>query len=355
MGWKIAVLILAAELLASGRGVGQNLIMNGNFSTNAVNNCGGNIASWISSSDMQLSDCCDQNLPGNWWVDLTGCGYGNGRWTQQSVATTIGSSYLLEWDLGCYANVTEMTDAGANLEINGQFIGHYSHADFSGSELAYHRFKHCFVATQTITTVKFTANGSPTSLTPASMSATAQYSGVTYPYTGRIALDNVSLMLVTPEFQNFAASGATICQGGSVTLTVTGVTSYTWLPSNITNTSYLVSPAVSSCYTVRATDNQSCTASKTVCVAVTECIGFSEPAPVPEISVWPNPANNCVFLYSAAGSATTFRIIDITGKQLIAGNFNTSLRIDISDFKKGVYFISVSSENLVFYRKLIVE
>jgi|GEM_PF-5162558 len=104
-------------------------------------------------------------MGGTWWADLTGCGWGNGRWIQQAVPTVIGQTYFLSFDLGCW-NGQCFTDAGADLSINGSFINRYSHATFTGSWLAWQRFQYCFTATTTVTTIKFTGNGWGTAFTP---------------------------------------------------------------------------------------------------------------------------------------------------------------------------------------------
>jgi hypothetical protein len=344
----------AVMCVFSGHLTGQNLIQNGTFSVNAMNNCVGNVASWVTSPDMQLSDCCDTNLPGNWWLDITGCGYGNGRWAQQSVPTTVGSTYLLQWQLGCYANVPEMTDAGANVEINGQFVGLFSHADFSGSELAYHTFNYCFVATQPTTTVKFIANGSATSLTPSSYSPTPPNVGVNYPYTGRIALDNVSILLVAPVTAS-VKTGSTICKGANSTLTVTGAVTYTWLPSNASSSSLVVTPSVSTCYTVKGIHSNSCTTNATVCVIVATCQGMPDLAGQFALSIHPNPAQGNVILEYHDDGNVSYRLIDLVGRQLLQGEFRRSHALDLSEFSSGTYIIICTAGETTVSRRLIIE
>ncbi len=60
----------------------------------------------------------------------------------------------------------------------------------------------------------------------------------------------------------------TICTGGNATLTVSGATTYTWLPSNSTATSIVVAPAATTIYTVLGSNGGSCTSSRTVQVTV---------------------------------------------------------------------------------------
>jgi gliding motility-associated-like protein len=64
-----------------------------------------------------------------------------------------------------------------------------------------------------------------------------------------------------------AIASQTICPGGSATLTASGATSYTWLPSSSTNTNLVVSPASTSTYTLIGS-NGTCTSSATGSVTV---------------------------------------------------------------------------------------
>lgn len=64
-----------------------------------------------------------------------------------------------------------------------------------------------------------------------------------------------------------ASSNATICSGNSVTLTASGATNYTWLPINTTGSLTVVSPSVTTNYTVYAS-NSVCATSTVVNVTV---------------------------------------------------------------------------------------
>lgn len=60
---------------------------------------------------------------------------------------------------------------------------------------------------------------------------------------------------------------AAICQGGSVTLTASGATSYQWLPSGPTTATWTVSPTVNTTYTVIGT-SAGCTDTTTITITV---------------------------------------------------------------------------------------
>lgn len=156
-------------------------------------------------------------MGGNWWADLTGCGWGNGRWIHQDVPTVIGQTYFLSFDLGCW-NGQCFTDAGVDLYINTGFINRYSHATFTGSWLAWQRFQYCFVATSTLTNIKFVGNGWGTSFTPSWANTGGSYTGVTYEYSGVIGLDSIQLDTLPVHIlaSDTCAPAQLICSPGSV-------------------------------------------------------------------------------------------------------------------------------------------
>ncbi|GAB4281793.1 MAG: hypothetical protein Kow0068_06310 [Marinilabiliales bacterium] len=70
-------------------------------------------------------------------------------------------------------------------------------------------------------------------------------------------------------------------------------------------------------------------------------------------SVYPNPANNLVYMKSNGDAFV--KIINIDGKIVWTGNVNrTTLSLDVSDFAKGVYIVQFTSENETYNQKLIV-
>ncbi len=146
------------------------------------------------------------------WIDLTGCGWGNGRWLRQQVPTIAGKTYLLQWELGC-PNDSRYIDAGVDLAINGATVPtRFAHADFSANPTgndycAWKRFSHCFTATQGATEVKFTANAAGTSSTPAWANTNGSFSGLTYEHPKVIGFDNVEMVCIEDLFRIKATPG----------------------------------------------------------------------------------------------------------------------------------------------------
>lgn len=59
-----------------------------------------------------------------------------------------------------------------------------------------------------------------------------------------------------------------ICAGSSIILHSSGFSSYTWTPGNFTGDSIVVTPSVTTCYTVTGTNSLGCTSSAVKCVTV---------------------------------------------------------------------------------------
>lgn len=126
------------------------------------------------------------------WADLTGCGWGNGRWIEQAVPTVAGQTYFLDFDIGCWNGLC-FTDGGANLYIDGILINRYAHTDFSGNWMVWKHFQYCFTAAGSSTKINFTGNGWGTSLTPSWANTGGSTTGLGYEFSGVIGLDNIAL------------------------------------------------------------------------------------------------------------------------------------------------------------------
>jgi hypothetical protein len=172
---------------------GSAQVVNGTFD---VNNPGfgfycGNIYGWTRSNINGTNDDTQWENQWNpngdtWWVDITGCGWGNDKWIQQVVPTTVGAIHTLYFDLG-YWHGQYYTDAGVDVYVNDNFVGHYDHEEISGNQLSWKTFSYCFVAEKANTKIRFKGAADRTVNTPAWCTPISNYVGV-------IGLDNVKLV-----------------------------------------------------------------------------------------------------------------------------------------------------------------
>jgi len=79
-----------------------------------------------------------------------------------------------------------------------------------------------------------------------------------------------------------------------------------------------------------------------------------------EVSVYPNPVSNLLNIALSGDSQqeVTFHIVDVLGKTVYTGtsiNNQSLITLDVSSFKKGVYFINFSENNQQFVQKIVIE
>lgn len=139
-------------------------------------------------------------------------------------------------------------------------------------------------ATNYTWTPSATLSSSSGAIVTASPTVTTTYTvtGTTYTCAPSSAVITLTVntggsMTVTPNYQsscNFTAPGSgTICAGGTATLTASSggtLTSYTWTPGPIVGASAVVSPTITTVYTVSGTGS-TCSGSKTYTLTVSNC------------------------------------------------------------------------------------
>jgi plastocyanin len=76
-----------------------------------------------------------------------------------------------------------------------------------------------------------------------------------------------------------------------------------------------------------------------------------------EISIYPNPSSDKVFINLNGKSAKETALFDITGKKMSVsfGSVANGLVLDVSSLAKGVYFVNLKVGDTVVTKKLIVE
>ncbi|MCC6369534.1 MAG: T9SS type A sorting domain-containing protein [Bacteroidia bacterium] len=70
---------------------------------------------------------------------------------------------------------------------------------------------------------------------------------------------------------------------------------------------------------------------------------------------YPNPASKMITLQNDLSSNTTYRIMDISGRVVMSGEFQNTKTVDVSKLAAGTYFVEFSSLNDRVIKKLILE
>lgn len=115
---------------------------------------------------------------------------------------------------------------------------------------------------------------------------------------------------VTPSPTINITGNTKFCSGTTTTLTASGANSYTWMPGTVINSSIVVTPSVSTIYTVTGT-NGSCTTSNTIAVSVN---------PTPTVSISGNTttcSGNCSTLTATGANSYQWMPISVSGNSAV--------------------------------------
>ena len=143
------------------------------------------------------------------------------------------------------------------------------------------------------------------------------------------AIKSVTVVVSALPVISVSASAYTICAGTSTTLTATGATTYTWLPSGSISNSIVVAPTVSTTYTVTGQNAAACVSTKTIVINV---------LPSPTVSI----SGNAII---CSGSSTTLTATGggtyLWSTANLKGSNNASVTVSMS----GVNTVTVTGAN----------
>ena len=153
-----------------------------------------------------------------------------------------------------------------------------------------------------------------------------------------------------------------VCIDEPFDVEASGANTYLWKPDNVTGSGISYYASSDQTYTCIATGSSGCTNSVTVSFAVVNCTGLKDVyTNENRFSIYPNPSHDLLMIQAKQNDAdlTFILISDISGKILMSEKLsfnNKEAQVDITSFKKGLYFLKLISENgSAYVTKLVKE
>lgn len=107
-------------------------------------------------------------------------------------------------------------------------------------------------------------------------------------------------------------------------------------------------------YFVTITDTLSC-ADASECFVVTEIVGIESISALDNISIYPNPATNLVYIRFAFSATYCITLKDVQSKIMYSSTVNADTQIDLSSYAKGIYVLDIATDNKTLQQKLVVK
>lgn len=146
-----------------------------------------------------------------------------------------------------------------------------------------------------------------------------------------------------PNISAFSSSTNYICVGASATLTANGAVNYTFNPGG-SGSSIVVTPSVTTNYTVTGTDSNGCQNSTIITQSVDPCAGISEIQNASKyLLVFPNPFHSKITLVTN-GEKQNIHVYNALGLLVYSTNIeNEKTEIDLTKQASGIYFVRMGT------------
>jgi hypothetical protein len=101
--------------------------------------------------------------------------------------------------------------------------------------------------------------------------------------------------------------------------------------------------------------NQGSTPIDSIDLVVSRTLGIEDNKAAATVSVFPNPANNLLTINTTGIDNSSVKIVDVLGKLIYNEEMNASSnKIDVSEFKNGVYILTVMDKGAIVQTRRIV-
>lgn len=151
---------------------------------------------------------------------------------------------------------------------------------------------------------------------------------------------------------NVTSSSSLACAGEVVALAASGAVTYTWSEGATTNV-VLVTPTVTTTYTVTGANGFNCSVKSTITQSVNACVGIEdEPLANSRIQLFPNPTNGSFEMKSAV--AVDVGIVNQCGQVIRSISLKPEESYSVADLAAGIYFIIGQNELGSARQKIVV-
>ena len=178
----------------------------------------------------------------------------------------------------------------------------------------------------------------------------------TNPVTASVTVNAIPVISVS-------STTNTLCQGSTATISAVGASSFVWA-GNGNGSQIIVSPNVTTIYTVTGTDVNGCentvNFTQTVVVCNTNTTGIADNSMNISSRIYPVPANNDLTIELGNVNdniAVTITIYSLEGKIVmsnIQNLYNSTAKVELSTVQNGVYMLEVKSDSFRLVKNIIV-
>lgn len=157
-------------------------------------------------------------------------------------------------------------------------------------------------------------------------------------------------VLPLPNVSAVSSSPNEMCVKETATLTASGTSvNYMWTSSSsflMSGASVVVSPNVTTTYTLTGTDANGCEKSTTIVQNVNECVGLNEILRAGNgVEVYPNPTSGEFTIELSNSSAKTIEVIDLTGRVVYSNTAaSEKVKVNLSTLANGIYYVKIQTK-----------
>lgn len=197
-------------------------------------------------------------------------------------------------------------------------------------------------------------------LNPAVVSPTTTTTYTVTGNSGACLSSTLSVINVNPYItSDITVFSPTICAGKSAFFAGSSANNYTVNPGNITLNPAVVSPTVTTNYTITVSNSPACSMDTVIQIGVSDCnlTGIRKLAVEEEVLIYPNPANGKLFV-EQKGNYRSLEIYNTMGELIYSHDFTNAetLFLSCQNWARGIYVVKLRSNSAhEMVRKLVLE